>query len=143
MDDTSEIIAIDTGTGPIVGILAVSDGAFTAYQDGQITKAIERIMCAREVIVYGGVTRDGKDYDLLQLGKFAGMDDELPYPGTYTDMRQICWPWAVWGSSLIGTYDRLFITCPDFSDTYQGAVERDCYMVWKIWERWKANTLNL
>lgn len=142
MNDIDEIIAVDTGTAPIVGILSVSDGSFTAYLGERIPEAINRIMGAKEVIVYGG-EQGGKDYDLLQLGKFAGMPSELPYSGTYTDMRLICWPWAAWGSDLKGTYARLFATCPEFPDAYEGSVQSDCYMAWKLWERWKAGTLAL
>src|ERR1700685_572809 len=96
------------GTAPIVGILSVSDGNFTAYLGSQIPYAIDRIMRAKEGIVYLGETRDGNDYDLAQFGKFAGLPGELPFSGTYTDMRLICWPWAQWGSGLIATYNRLF-----------------------------------
>jgi hypothetical protein len=98
------------------------------HEGSRIPEMIDRIMRATEVIVYGVETRDGKDYDLKQLGKFAGFADELPFSGTYTDMRLICWPWAVWGSNLPRTFHRFFTTCPPFPDTYEGAVERDCYM---------------
>jgi hypothetical protein len=143
MNDADEIIVVDTGTCPIVGILSVSNGAFIAYQGERIPDAIQRIMRAKEVIVYGGEMRDGKDYDRVQLAKFVGLSGELPISGTYRDMRLICWPWALWGSYLIRTYHRLFPTWPEFPDTYEGSVQRDCYMAWKLWERWKAGTLTL
>jgi hypothetical protein len=143
MNEVDEIIVVDTGTAPIVGILSVGEGNFTVYLGNQIPEAIDRIILAKEVIVYGGETRDGEDYDLAQLGKFAGLPGELPFSGRYTDMRRICWPWAQWGSGLSATYNRLFPTCPEFPDTYEGSVQRDCYMGWKLWERWKAGTLTL
>lgn len=142
MTGSSEILAVDTGT-QIVGIISVPDGVFTAYQGDRISIALERIRNASEVIVYGGVLRNGDDYDLTQLGKFAGITGELSIKGVYTDMRLICWPTCAFGSNASGTYFRVFSARPDFLDTYEGDAERDCYMAWKLWERWKEGTLKL
>jgi hypothetical protein len=135
-------LVVDTGT-EIVGIFSVLDGVFTPYQGERISIALERIKNAAEIVVYGGELPNGQDYDLTQLGKFAGTSGEFQIRGVYTDMRLICWPWAAWGSSLRRTYERLFTTCPEFPDTYEGAVQSDCYMAWKLWERWKEGTLTL
>jgi hypothetical protein len=130
-------LIIDTGTS-IVGIYCVEEAAYTPYYGDNIAEAIRRIESADEVVTY-----NGKHRDLEDLGRFAGLDHELPLADRHHDMRSICWSDRIWGSSLRDTYSRHFPECPSFPGTYQGSNERDVYMTFKLWELWRAGKLRI
>jgi hypothetical protein len=138
-------LVIDAGQN-IVGVYAVEESEYIGYRGSRIAEALRRVQNANEVITY-----NGEMYDLEQLGKFAGLDGELPLRGKHIDMRRMIWEPIV-GSSLIRTYDRHFKDCPDFPfgrresddcDEYEGSNQRDVYMTLKLWECWKDKKLNL
>jgi hypothetical protein len=138
-------LVIDAGQS-IVGVYSVEDGNYIGYRGSRISEAVERVQNADEVITY-----NGEMYDLEQLGRFAGLDGELPLKGKHIDMQRMIWEPIV-GSSLIRTYDRHFKDCPDFPfgrresadcDEYEGSNQRDVYMTLKLWECWKDKKLNL
>jgi hypothetical protein len=108
------------------------------YRGGAISAAIRRIEIAEEVVTY-----NGKNRDLADLGKFAGMPGDLPLNGVHTDMRSICWSDRIWGSGLRDTYLKHFMELPSYPDTYEGDNERDVYMTFKLWELWKDNRLKI
>jgi hypothetical protein len=138
-------LVIDAGQS-IVGVYSVEDGSYIGYRGGRISEALERVHNADEVITY-----NGEMYDLRQLGKFAGIDDELPIKGKHIDMQRMIW-YPIVGSSLIRTYERHFKDCPEFPfgrsdsddcDEYEGSNQRDVYMTLKLWELWKDKNLDI
>ena len=130
-------VVIDTGQN-IVGVFSVEEKNFRAYLGNDIVAAIRLIETADEVVTY-----NGKLYDLENLGKFAGLPGNLPLKGTHTDLRSICWSDRILGSNLGFTYGEHFDDCPSFDDTYEGSAERDVYMTFKLWERWKQGPLKI
>jgi hypothetical protein len=130
-----ETLIIDAGE-TIVGIFSNKDKLYNAYQGDDILTAIRRIELADEIVTY-----NGKNYDLGQLGKFAGLQGDLPLKGTHTDMRSIIWSDRIWGSNLESTYLKHFASVPDFPETYVGSNERDVHMTFKLWELWKVGKL--
>jgi hypothetical protein len=71
-----ETLVIDAGT-TMVGIYAVEAGTYVPYTMSEIIAvAVPRIAAAREVITY-----NGRRYDLLELGRLAGMSCNLPLTG--------------------------------------------------------------
>ncbi len=130
-------LVIDTGQD-IVGIFSIKSRRYVAYRGHAITRALRRLQNAKEIVTYNGKNRDLKD-----LGKFAGLTGDLPLKGIHTDMRSVCWSDRIWGSDLRSTYAMHFNTCPNFSDTYEGSNERDVYMTFKLWQLWKCNKLKV
>jgi hypothetical protein len=131
------ILVIDTGEN-IVGVFFVEANNFIAYLGNDILSAIRLIETADEVVTY-----NGKHYDLNNLGKFAGLSGNLPLNGVHTDIRSICWSDRIWGSNLGFTYGKHFDDCPSFPNTYEGSVECDVYMTFKLWELWKQGKLKI
>jgi len=138
-------LVIDAGQS-IVGIYSVEEGEYIGYRGSRISEAVERVQNADEVITY-----NGEMYDLEQLGKFAGIDGELPIKGKHIDMQRMIWEPIV-GSSLIRTYERHFESCSEFPfgrrdcddcDEYEDSNQRDVYMTFKLWELWKDKKLDI
>lgn len=132
-----ETLVVDTGMD-IVGIFSVDERIFIAYRGDAIRGAIQRIQDADEIVTY-----NGNNYDLEDLGKFAGIEGDLALNGIHSDMRSICWSDRIRGSNLPTTYEMCLGKPPAFPDTYEGDNERDCYMTFKLWELWKAGTLRV
>jgi hypothetical protein len=132
-------LVVDTGQ-TIIGVFCVEDGIYIPYRDGAFALAIQRIADADEVVTY-----NGKNHDLIELGKFAGLAgrQSLPVKGVHTDMRSVCWSDRIWGASLRSTYEMHFSETPDFPDTYEGANEYDVYMTFKLWELLKQGRLKV
>lgn len=132
-------LVIDTGQD-IVGIFCVEERKYVPYRGDDIPLAIQRIETAEEVVTY-----NGKDYDLEELGKCAGLasGQRLPLKGTHTDMRSICWSDRIRGRSLSNTYLMHFSDCPSFPDTHEGSNEADVFMTFKLWELWKLGQLKV
>ena len=129
-------LVIDTGQD-IVGVFRVEDGAFVAYRGKEIRVAVQRIEVADEVVTY-----NGKLYDLRELGKFAGLSDDLPLKGIHTDMRSVCWSDRILGRGLYSTYAEHFPRYPIFPDPpYERSCRLDAYMTFKLWELWKQENL--
>lgn len=138
-------LVIDAGQS-IVGVYSVEDREYIGYRGSRISEALERVQNADEVITY-----NGEMYDLEQLGRFAGIVDDLPIKGKHIDMQRMIWEPIV-GSSLIRTYGMHFKDCPDFPfgrrdsddcDDYEGSNQRDVYMTLKLWELWKEKKLDI
>ena len=138
-------LVVDTGQS-IVGIYSAEEREYVAYRGSGFAVAIERVQGADEVITYNGTFRDLKD-----LGRFAGIEGDLPIRGRHIDMQRMCWE-PICGSSLFGTYSMHFDDCPQFPfgrrdselcDDYEGSNQRDVYMTLKLWELWKEGKLNL
>src|ERR1700722_1038059 len=138
-------LLIDTGQN-IVGVYSLEEQQYVGHRGGRVSEALERIRNADEVITYNGTFRDFQD-----LGRFAGIDGDLPIRGKHIDMQRMIWAPIV-GSSLIRTYKMHFDSCPDFPfgrrdstlcDEYEGSNQRDVYMTLKLWELWKEKKLNL
>jgi hypothetical protein len=130
-------LIIDIGQD-IIGIFLVGGEGYFPYRGAAKKSAIRLIRLADEVVTY-----NGSHYDLKQLGKFAGEQGSLSINGTHVDLRSICWSDRIYGSSLDSTYNYHFTDCPVFSDTYEGANERDVYMTFKLWELWKHGILKI
>ena len=130
-------LVIDTGTD-IVGIYSVDDGTYHPYRGDDIRLALKLIACADEVVTY-----NGKHYDLLELGKFAGMSVQFPLKGKHTDMRSICWSDRIFGRDLLTTYRMHFDSCPEFPPTHEGVNNRDVYVTFKLWELWNRGELKV
>ncbi len=130
-------LVVDTGQD-IVGIFSVQSRCFAFYRGQSIARAIRRLQSAHEVITY-----NGKNYDLEELAKFAGLSGDLPLNGVHSDMRSICWSDRIWGRDLVSTYKMHLGDCPTFPDTHEGSVERDCYMTFKLWQLWKRDQLKI
>jgi hypothetical protein len=130
-------LVVDTGKN-IVGIYTVENRTYISYMDDAIPEAIRRIQDADELVTY-----NGKWYDLLELGKFAGLENDLPIKGVHRDMRSICWSDDIYGSSLESTYYMNFSSCKNFLSTHEGSNERDVYMTFKLWELWKQRRLKI
>jgi hypothetical protein len=129
-------LVVETGVS-IVGIFSVEDNNYIPYRwPDDIPVALQRIAAADELVTY-----NGENYDLRKLGEFAGSPGDFVLTGTHTDMRSICWSDLIAGSSLTKTYLMHFGEFPTFSDTYEGSNERDCYMTFKLWQRWKEGSL--
>jgi hypothetical protein len=128
-------LVVDVGDN-IVGIFFVEDNKYHPYQDEEKLLAIKIIQSSDEVVTY-----NGKNYDLKELGKFVGLDDNLPLQGTHTDMRSVCWSDRIWGKNLFDTYFLNFSDKPTFPRTHAGSNESDVYMTFKLWELWKHNKL--
>lgn len=138
-------LVIDTGQS-IVGVYSVEEQRYIGYRGSRISEAIERVRNADEVVTYNGTNRDLRD-----LGRFAGIDGDLPLTGWHIDMQRMIWHPIV-GSSLVRTYKMHFDSCPEFPfgrrdirdcDDYEADNQRDVYMTFKLWECWKENRLNL
>jgi len=132
-------VVVDTGQD-IVGILSSGEATYTAYRGTSIATAIQRIQEADEVVTY-----NGKNYDLGELGKFAGLPagQGLSLNGVHTDMRSICWSDRIWGKCLRDTYFMHFTELPKFPDTHEGSNNSDVYMTFKLWELWKRDQLKV
>jgi hypothetical protein len=111
-----ETLVIDAGT-TMVGIYAVEAGTYVPYTMSEIIAvAVPRIAAAREVITY-----NGRRYDLLELGRLAGMSCNLPLTGIHTDMEVICWSDRINGKCLLDTYLMHFDVQTTFPSTYEGS----------------------
>jgi hypothetical protein len=133
-----ETLVIDAGT-TMVGIYAVEAGTYVPYTMSEIIAvAVPRIAAAREVITY-----NGRRYDLLELGRLAGMSCNLPLTGIHTDMEVICWSDRINGKCLLDTYLMHFDVQTTFPSTYEGSNECDCHMTFKLWELWKQGKLKV
>ncbi len=139
-------LVIDTGQS-IVGVYSVEGREYIGYRGSRISEALERVQNADEVVTYCG-----EIYDLKQLGKFAGIDGELPLKGKHIDMERMVWAPLTLGSSLEGTYERHFESCPEFPfgrrdspdcDDYEADNQRDVYMTFKLWELWRDKKLDI
>jgi hypothetical protein len=130
-------LVVDTGQD-IVEIFSVQSRCFAFYRGRSIARAIRRLQSAHEIITYRG-----KNYDLQELAKFAGLSGDLPPKGVHSDMRNICWSDRIWGRDLVSTYKMHFGDCPPFPDTHEGSVQRDCYMTFKLWQLWKRDQLKI
>lgn len=132
-------LIIDTGQD-IVGVFSVEERRYVPYRGQDILFAIARIETAEEVVTY-----NGKNYDLEELGKFAGLPigEPLPLKGSHTDMRSICWSDRILGKKLRDTYLMHFPSCPSFPDTHEGDNENDVHMTFKLWELWKQGQLKI
>ena len=132
-------LVIDIGQN-LIGLFSVDENRYVAYRDAEIRIAIEKIESAQEVVTY-----NGSNYDLEELGKFAGLPagEKLPLHGQHTDMRSICWSDRIFGKNLISTYSLHFTECPDFPNTHEGSNERDTYMTFRLWELWKQEKLKV
>jgi hypothetical protein len=131
-----ETLVIDVGT-TMFGIFFVKKAVYVPYVLDDRRAALYLLQNADEVVTYNGTK-----YDLTELGKLAGLTDELPLKGFHTDMARICWGmWRYYPESLANTYRKNFESCPTFPDTYEANVERDVYMTFKLWESWKAGKL--
>ena len=130
----------------IVGILHVENDLFRIYTLGEdMDQALDLIRVADEVVTYNGTF-----HDLKVLGKFAGLDGELPIQGAHADMQRIRWD-PILGSNLVGTYDELFPhrptppppqqTIPVHLDGYQRNNLRDVMMTFELWKLWKQGKL--
>jgi hypothetical protein len=122
----------------IVGVFSVEEGQYVPYRGDNIAVAIQRIETADEVVTY-----NGKNRDLDDLRKFAGLESDLPLKGIHSDMRSVCWSDRIWGSGLYETYAMHFTTIPIFPKTYEGGNECDVYMTFKLWELWKQGKLTV
>lgn len=138
-------LVIDAGQS-IVGVYSVEGNEYIGYRGSRISEALERVQNADEVITY-----NGEMYDLKQLGRFAGIDGDLPIKGKHIDMQRMIWEPLV-GSTLIRTYERHIKDCPDFPfgrrdsddcDDYENANQRDVYMTLKLWELWRDKQLDI
>lgn len=133
-----ETLVIDVGT-TMVGIFFVEKAAFVPYHLGHRSVALSVLQKADEVVTYNGTK-----YDLWELGKLAGMTDDLPLKGIHTDMAQICWgTWCSYPKSLRHTYLKHFDYLPIFPDTYEANCACDVYMTFKLWELWKKGKLRV
>jgi hypothetical protein len=130
-------LVVDTGQN-LVGVFSVEEQIYVPYRGAEILIALQRIAEADEVVTY-----NGKNYDLKELGRFAGLDGDLPLRGIHSDMRSICWSDRIWGSSLGSTFAMQFESHPDFPDTHEGSNELDTYMTFQLWQGWKAGKLTI
>src|SRR5271155_3300532 len=60
-------LVVDTGQN-LVGVFSVEEQLYVPYRGAEILIALQRIAEADEVVTY-----NGKDYDLKELGGFAGV----------------------------------------------------------------------
>ena len=130
-------LVIDTGQD-VVGIYSVEECSFVVYRGNEIPIAIQRIQTADEIVTFNGKCRDLRD-----LGRFAGIDADLPINGKHTDMRSICWSDRIWGGDLFSTYMSHFWDRPAFPNTYEGSCHCDVYMTHKLWELLKQGKLRI
>jgi hypothetical protein len=130
-------LVVDIGQD-LVGLFFVEEGRYVPYRGDAIPSAIQLIQDADEVVTY-----NGNNYDLLELGRLAGLDEKLPLKGIHTDMRSIYWSDRIWGSNLQGTYARHFTECPKFPDTHEGSNECDTYKTFKLWRLWKTEKVKV
>jgi hypothetical protein len=129
-------LVIDVGT-TIVGVYSVESAQYVGYYGAARHEAVQLIQAASEVVTYNGAR-----YDLLELGRIAGLPGNGPLPlrGEHSDMQEICWP-GILGSSLKNTFARLVGSCPTFPETYEDSNQRDIHMTLKLWELWRAGQL--
>ena len=68
-------LVVDTGKN-LVGVFSADEQIYVPYRGAEILIALQRIAEADEVVTY-----NGKNYDLKELGRFAGLDGDLPLRG--------------------------------------------------------------
>jgi hypothetical protein len=94
-------LVVDTGQN-LVGVFSAEEQLYVPYRGVEILIALQRIAEADEVVTY-----NGKNYDLKELGRFAGLNGDLPLRGIHSDMRSICWSdrWQAWKAGKLTILD--------------------------------------